>query len=716
MKKGKKSSKKQGRAPRAKCARELAGLKKRESRRRAERAGIRGRLSGERASGFSAVGRFSGTRSGYGFATVEGIRGDVFIPAGRTGGAIDGDTVRLRVRSSARGRDGEERYEGEVISVVALGRSTLVGTYLTGELFDYYGRRRRGHARHFVVPDDDRLAFEVPVAPPGEDVLPGDKVEIAFSGRAELRGEILRSFGPASSKAANCDAILAECGIRTEFEPDAERQAELAAGEVISDEGRVRRDDELIFTIDGASAKDLDDAISLRRLSGGRWLLGVHIADVSHYVLPKTPLDRAVMERGTSVYFVDRVVPMLPPALSNGACSLNAGEDKYALSACITLSESGEILGCRIEPSIIRSRVRGVYSEVNDLLEKGKGSEFYPKYREVYSSLLRMHELSLVLAERSRRRGALSLDRPEAAILLGEDGYPTDIVRIERGDAERLIEQFMLTANEAVAIELTKRQLPCVYRIHEEPPQDKLAEFALYARGLGLDTSAIEGREVREVRAADLLALIDEARERGLAEAISYPLLRSLSKARYSEYAKPHFGLGLSLYCHFTSPIRRLSDLATHRIIRATLIGSEPAKQHSGYAARAALAATEAELRALEAERRIEALYRALWLEGHIGETFAARVSSVTAFGFFAELENTCEGLVPLASLPGVFLYDGRSMTLSSGRQVFRSGDPVTVRIEEVEPFAGRVRFALCEPDGAQAEHSASNESYNQKG
>jgi ribonuclease R len=398
------------------------------------------------------------------------------------------------------------------------------------------------------------------------------------------------------------------------------------------------------------------------------------------------------MTRGTSVYFADEVIPMLPPALSNGACSLTAGEDKAALSAYLTLSPDGALVSCRVERTVIRSRVRGVYSEINELLASGDNAELIDKYRAVLPSLRRMHELYLLLSARSERRGAMTLDRPEPEIVLDETGFPIEIRRRERGDAERMIEQFMLLANEGVATLMHDRNIPCVYRIHENPPPDKLTAFLQYAQLLGLEVSSVD---VGHPSPRELTALLVAAREKGISEAISYPMLRAMSKASYSEAPKGHFGLGLSLYCHFTSPIRRLSDLATHRILKAVYLDGENPQRYAGYAKRAAAAATEAELRALDAERKIEAMYKALYLSRHIGEVFSGRITSVAGFGFFVELENACEGLVPLGSLPGYFLFDERSSALVAGELAYAPGMTVSVRVEDVDPMRGQVTFAL---------------------
>ena len=637
-------------------------------------------------------GVYIGTKNRFGFVTAEGIA-DIFIPAGKNGGAIDGDVVSVRYRRNRFGgyEAGADRFEGEVTSILTPTRRTLVGTYLTASRFSGY--HMRGGSRYIVIPDESKIPYEIPVSP-HPDAADGDKVEIKLSGRKSLFGEVTRIFGPAASREANYEAILAGAGVERDFEPEAEREAVLQAARPINMQGRRRVEHEVILTMDSESAKDLDDAVSLRRLAGGKWLLGVHIADVSSYVLPKTPLDRAAMARGTSVYFADEVIPMLPTALSNGACSLGAGEEKAALSAYLTVSPDGELLSCRVEKTAITSRVRGVYSEINAILTNTASDEIMTKYRAVLPTVRRMHELYLRLAERSAKRGAMTLDRPEAELILDEKGIPIEIRRRERGDSEKMIEQFMLLANEGVATLLHERGIPCVYRIHENPPPDKLSSFLQYAQLLGLVTSGIDPTRTTP---RELTALMDEAREKGCAEAISYPLLRAMSKASYSDAPRGHFGLGLSLYCHFTSPIRRLSDLATHRIISDVLLGKESSLRYSSYAKRAAAAATDGELRALDAERRIEAMYKALYLSRHIGETFSGQITSVTGFGFFVELENTCEGLVPLGSLCGYFLYDERSSSLVSGEKTYSPGMTLSVLVEDVDAMRGQITFSVVQ-------------------
>lgn len=654
--------------------------------------GRRGRVTEKRGRDETRLrGVFSSSKSGFGFVTpLDGeYERDIFIPEDKTGGAIDGDLVEI-IFHSYTSRYGEERTEGRVTRIVEYGRRTLVGT-VTRENYGYRSRRK-SLPRYILLPDDSRISLR-PEITDLADAEEGDKVEaLLIRGGYNVECTVVRNFGDTYSFSANYEAILAEEGVPIDFTPEELSEAERLSREPISDEGRVNREGEVIFTMDGEGAKDLDDAVSLKRLKGGIWQLGVHIADVSHYVREKTVLDRAVMSRGTSVYFTDKVVPMLPPALSNGACSLNAGERKYALSAIIKLSSEGEILSCTVEPSVIVSRVRGVYSEINEIFGGTASPDIKRKYASVLPSLERMHELYLILKKRSEDRGALELEGSEAEIILDENGNPCEIIRRERGDAERLIEQFMLTANEAVATLLTERGIPCVYRVHDEPPPEKLSEFLTYAHNLGFDTGKISHEKPL---ARDFSALLDAAREKGISAPVSYSMLRAMSKAKYSEKLSGHFGLAISRYCHFTSPIRRLSDLATHRIIHRVLLEGKRAESYNSYARRAAASASETELRALSAERRIENLYKVIYMEGFIGQEFDATVSSVTSFGLFCELENTCEGLVPISEMPGLFAYDEGNLSLRSRDLIYRLGDRVRIKLEEADIIKGKLRFSI---------------------
>ncbi len=636
----------------------------------------------------STEGIFSSSKSGFGFVSLESGERDIFIPESHTHGALDGDFVSV-IYHKYKNYLGEEKTEGRVTKIIEVGRRTLIGT-----VSEEYSRHGRRLMRSFVlIPDDSRVAM-CPYISELAGAGSGDKVEarIRRGGSSEIECVVEKIFGESESREANYAAILSDAGIETEFPAAVLTEAGEAAAEPVCDAGRVRFDSDIIFTIDSATAKDLDDAVSLKRLPGGGYRLGVHIADVSHYVKERTALDRCAMARGTSVYFTDKVVPMLPESLSNGACSLNAGEDKYTLSALIDLDCMGEIKSTKICRSIIRSRLRGVYSEINLLLSGGGDSALKKKYKSVMPSLLRMRELYELLSSRAEKRGYINFEEREAEILLSETGEPVEILRRERGISERMIEHFMLTANEAVARELSRREIPCVYRIHEPPAPDKLSELLTFASNLGLDISRIDNEKPDARRLAELLS---SAAEEGVLTPVSYNMLRSMSKAKYSDILSPHFGLGLSTYCHFTSPIRRLSDLATHMIINNVLIDGKPAKNYTSYARRAAVAATEAELRAIGAERRIENLYKVLYMSDHIGECFDATVSSITAFGMFCETDSTCEGLVPLREMLGDFFFDEKNLALRSRSVTYKLADRVRVRLEEADIIRGKLRFSL---------------------
>jgi ribonuclease R len=371
---------------------------------------------------------------------------------------------------------------------------------------------------------------------------------------------------------------------------------------------------------------------------------------------------------------------------------LNADEDKYALSAIISLDKDGNITNLTLKQSVIRSRVRGVYSEVNKLLLGEANGDLKKKYSAVLPTLIKMKELYEILLKKSEARGAIDFDADEAVILLNEKGEPVAIERRERGVAERMIEQFMLTANEAVASYLSEKNIPCVYRIHEAPPSEHFSEFLGYLESLGFDVRALKKGEPTPKMLSEIL---EKADGKGLFDPVSYAMLRSMAKAKYSEVNSGHFGLGIEKYCHFTSPIRRLSDLATHRIIKRVLFENKRSESYASYARRAAASATEGEIRAVSAERRIEDLYKVIFMSERVGEIFPAIVSSITSFGMFCTLENTCEGLVPMSEMPGVFTFDERNITLRSSTVTYHIADRLFIRLEEANITRGKLRFSV---------------------
>ncbi|MBP3437127.1 MAG: VacB/RNase II family 3'-5' exoribonuclease [Clostridia bacterium] len=630
----------------------------------------------------TAKGVFCGTQRGFGFCALSGEEGqeDVFIPAGKTKGALDGDTVLVSYSTTREGK-----REGAVEEIIKKASITLIGTLCSVRI-----RGMRGNMlRYFVIPDSHRFPEEIGVDNIAE-AKEGDKVELAITDRSRyVWGRVVRTFGPAHTKEANYASILAENGIIPDFEPEALRQAERVAATPLTEEGR-RRFSTAILTIDGADAKDLDDAISLEKTKDG-YILTVHIADVSEYVTPKTPLDRAALHRGTSVYFADKVIPMLPPALSNGACSLNAGEEKYTLSVILTLNKEGKLLQTEVVKGIIVSSVRGVYSEINELWEN-ESSPYLEKYRALLPMLSDMRELYEKREKAARQRGCLSIEESEPYFVMGKDGIPTEITARQRGVSERMIEQFMLLANEGVATLLHQKGIPCVYRTHAEPPEDKLLDFMLYLHNLGLSPLPLR-QEPLPVSAFS--EVVKEAKEKDLLDAISLPLLRCMAKATYQTEPLGHFGLALPLYCHFTSPIRRLSDLAVHRILKGVLFEKESPAKYTAFARRAAAAAAKTELSAVNAERQMNAFYQALWAENHIGEEWQGSVSSVTSFGVFVRLDNSCEGLIPLSLLPFGAVYQENSLSVRFGKETLTISTRLSVQIVEAEALARRVTFSF---------------------
>ncbi len=639
--------------------------------------------------------RFSDSGRGFGFAIVtEGNDvgcEDLYIAAEDTRGAMTDDTVLVH-----RFRRGEAGYtrgnEGEVTKILERTNSEIIGT------FTMHG------ALGTVRPDNDKLHALVHVS--GADIgdaRTGDKVAVrihSFPNRRRgddtfiLDGCVTAVFGKAETREANYAAILHRHGIPTEFSDEVIWEAEDSAARKIDTDGRTDFTEMPTLTIDGADAKDLDDAISLEKTADG-WRLYVHIADVSHYVPEGGAVDREAYKRGTSVYFVDKVVPMLPVALSNGACSLNGGELRYALTAVIDLDSTGNPIAYDFKKSVIRSDVRGVYSEVNDIFENGNDSPHAQKYAAVLPMLTDMHELYGILKSAADKRGQLSLESVEAKFILDEKGIPTDIVARTRGTGEMMIEQFMLAANVAAATFLSSRSQPCLYRIHPDPMPERMRSFAIFAHNMGLDASGI-GEGVRPHRLSELLA---EAEEKGIAESVSGVMLRSLSKAKYSENAAPHYGLALSLYAHFTSPIRRYPDLFVHRAITSVLTGS----RRPAHPAESARVSSEAELRAVAAERGIEALYMAQYASFHIGEEYDAQITSVCSFGVFARTDKLFEGLIPTEALFGRgarpdFNEDAHTLRGYAGGEVrtYRLGDRLTVRVENADVAAGQIDFALA--------------------
>ncbi len=623
----------------------------------------------------------------FGFAmTDDGV--EYFIPGKCMLGAMPNDRVLISPIAS---RSGEP--EGEVLDILEFGSSQLTGRI---EFVD---------GRPYLVPD---TASRNHITIVREESIPfenGDKVlaEIVYRGRrhAEHKVKITLVFGSSEYAASSAASILVIHGAPTAFPDEVLKEArKISEGGIQEYNFNNREDlrDMTIFTIDSAESKDLDDAVSLER-SGSGYRLGVHIADVSHYVKGNSALDKEALMRGTSIYYADKVIPMLPKELSNGICSLNPNENRLTLSAFIDLDNDGNMLSYHFCKSVIRSRVKGVYSEINRILEGSETPDIARKYADVRNSIMLMDELADKLIEKKKLRHAPEIETSESKLLIGEDGICYDVQPRERGKSERIIEEFMLTANEAAAKLAKDKKVPFVYRIHEAPPEAKTE--ALHEI---LPKYGFECPHFTEFKPAHAAKILESARGTDKFEAVNMLVLRSMAKAKYSPEPLGHFGLVLDDYAHFTSPIRRYPDLAIHRIITDILAGYNNewlSKRYSGFAVNAAERSSNAELRAVTIERECEDCYKAEYMKAHIGESFTAKISGVTEFGFYAELPNTVEGLVHIRTLPeGEYDYsEPVSLTEKFSGVSYSLGQTVQVICAAVNVSDGIIDFVLDDDD-----------------
>ena len=591
-------------------------------------------------------GVFRANKNGFGFLHVDDSEDDMFIGRNDVGHAIDGDTVAVVIKKPAdrlRGTAAEAR----VVEIVERSLKTVVGKFILSDEKEPYAGYIKSKNQKIQQPI---YIKKEPVALDGTEIIKVDIEKYPNRHYDYFVGSVRDIIGHQGDAGIDVLEVLESMDIVSEFPEDVMAEAE-AVPDAPSQEdlvGRVDLRQEVTFTIDGADAKDLDDAVHIKRLPNGNFELGVHIADVSYYVTEGSALNREAVARGTSVYVTDRVVPMLPERLSNGICSLNPNVDRLTQSAIMEITPKGKVVNHKICQSVINTTFRMTYSDVNEML--AGNPEKIEQFKPIMDSVSAMAELHKILEDMRERRGALNFDTSEARILVNEKGMPVDIVVRERGTAERMIESFMLAANECVAEHFAKAKLPFIYRIHEEPKAEKLQRFMDYASIFGVQ---IKGT-ANKMDQLDLQEFMAKVQGKPGAEVMNMMLLRSMQQARYSEHNHGHYGLAAQYYTHFTSPIRRYPDLLVHRMIREyTNNMSQETREHfEEVIPELATSSSTLERRAIDAERVVEAMKKAEYMEEFVGQEFDGIVGSVVKFGMFVELPNTIEGLVHITTLP----------------------------------------------------------------
>jgi len=620
------------------------------------------------------TGRLDVKRSG--FAFLPDPDGDIFISADNKGGAMNGDLVVVRQLTAA---ETDRKREGEVVGILEEKQTQMVGTLV--------GR--------YVRPDDERLD-EVHVSKKGvTGAKDGQKVVVDIKRRAKggesAEGKIVEVLGRAGVAKVELKSLIRQYELPEEFPEEVLAEAEHVASRKISAQGREDWRDRTVFTIDGADAKDLDDAVSIRRLENG-WELGVHIADVAQYVTEGSKLDKEALKRGTSVYLADTVIPMLPQALSNGACSLSAGTDKLTLSCIMTLDAHGQVIDSRQVQSIIRSKQRMTYSDVNAMFNGD--STLREKYADILEDLMEMRELAAALRRLREEKGSIDFDLEESAFQYDEKGRVVGVGPRDRGEAERLIEEFMLAANKTVAETYYWRKLPFVYRVHEQPDDEKMQVFLAFYANFG----KVKGK-MESIHPKALQGILSDVKGTPHENIINQILLRSLKKAEYSPECKGHFGLSFPYYCHFTSPIRRYPDLAVHRIVKSDLAGKMTKKAVEAMEARVSDISRQSSIRervSMEAERAADDMKKAEFMYGKEGQEYGGVVSGVSRNVFFVELDNTVEGVVPLSSLQDDYYVYNEKMFCMVGERTRRRislGDELRVRLVSVSVYPPRIEF-----------------------
>ncbi len=637
------------------------------------------------------VGTFISHPKGFGFVEIEGRDEDLYIPENFVNGAFHKDTVKVALLSTQSAGQKGRRQEAQVVEILARGMKQIVGIY-----------DKNNKNFGFVIPDNTKINEDVFVpVERSKGAVSGHKVvcEITDYGKNNRKpeGKITEILGHVNDPGVDIMSIVKGYELPTEFSEKIMHQVERVASEVSEADMAGRRDlrNVQMVTIDGEDAKDLDDAVSLTK-DGTQYQLGVHIADVTNYVQENSALDWEARERGTSVYLVDRVIPMLPHKLSNGICSLNAGENRLALSCLMTIDEKGEVVSHEIVESVINVDRRMSYTSVKKILEDKDEAEIH-EYEALVPMFELMRELAGILREKRKKRGSIDFDFPESKIVLDKQGHPIEIKPYERNVATKIIEDFMLIANETVAEHFHWMELPFVYRTHDNPDPEKIDKLSTFIRNFGYSIKSRQ-EEIHPKELQKLLAKIEDTPEEAL---ISRLTLRSMKQAKYTIDCTGHFGLACQYYCHFTSPIRRYPDLQIHRIMKEQLRGRLNEKRIDHYNAllpEVAKHSSEMERRADEAERETDKLKKVEFMERHIGEIYEGVISSITAWGVYVELPNTIEGMIHVSMLPGDYFYYDEETYEMVGQATdirYKLGQTLKIRVHATDKILRTIDFVI---------------------
>ena len=638
-----------------------------------------------------ATGTFIGHARGFGFVTPDAGGEDIFIPASETMGAMQKDRVLYKVLHKA---EKGKKADGVIVRILERGQQRIVGTFEAGS---------KGYG--FVVADDKKIAKDIFISRENtKGAVTGHKVVVEITDYGEDRrnpeGKVIEILGHINDPGVDILSVIRRYELAVEFPEEVYAEIEHLGTEVAEADKKGREDlrDLLTITIDGADAKDLDDAVSLKRLGNGNFELGVHIADVSHYVRENTALDKEAYARGTSVYLVDRVIPMLPHKLSNGICSLNPHVDRLALSCLMEVNGRGEVVSHRILESVINSDYRMTYTAVREILEDGAPA-LLEQYAEILPMLEDMEELRQILGEKRRKRGSVNFDLPESKIILDENGKPIDIKPYEKSIATNMIEEFMLVCNETIAENSFWQEMPFMYRSHQEPDEDKLEKMEQFLRGFGYYLRKKDG----EIHPRELQKVLQKAEETDEERIITRMVLRSMMQARYTAENGGHFGLAAKYYCHFTSPIRRYPDLEIHRMIKKMLHGELDEKASAYYRRKMpdwAKHCSKQERVAEDAERDTDALKKVEFMEDKVGQIYEGIISGVTNWGIYVELPNTIEGMVALSQMDDDYYeFDEKKMLVFGKRtkKSYRLGDKVVVSVAKVDSMMRTMDYVFEE-------------------